>query len=169
MILKDEENTMILHNIDPIYDSNSGVLILGSFPSPKSREQGFFYGHPRNRMWKVLASVFGEPFPETVDDRKSFLLRNRIAMWDVLSECEIKGASDVSIRSEKPNDLSRIFGAADIKAVFAAGSTAAKYYRKYDLGRYDVPFTALRSTSPANAAVSLEELIEEYRCIRFLQ
>lgn len=157
---------MIEHNIDPVYDEDSRVLVLGSFPSPKSREQGFFYGHPQNRMWRVLAAVFEEEVPVSVEERRAFLLRNRIAMWDVLSECEIEGASDTSIKSERPNDLSVILSAAAIKAIFITGGAATKFYKKYDEGKYAVPHFGLKSTSPANAAVKLPELIENYRRIR---
>lgn len=157
---------MIEHNIEPVYDKESRVLILGSFPSPKSRAQGFFYGHPQNRMWKVLSAVFEEEPPETTEEKKAFLHRNRIAMWDVLCSCEIKGASDGSIREEKPNCLAPIIETADIRAVFMTGGTAAKFYKKFDAGLYDIPYFQLKSTSPANAAVKLPELIENYKMIR---
>ena len=106
------------------------MLILGTIPSPKSREQGFYYGHPQNRFWKVLADVLGEEFPQTVEERKRFLKRNHIALWDVLESCEIKGASDVSIRNARPNDMNRILRAADIRAIFATGAKAAQPYEK---------------------------------------
>ena len=157
---------MTLHPIAPVYDENSEVLILGSFPSVKSREQGFFYGHPQNRFWKVTAAVFGERVPETVEEKKAFLLRNHIALWDVIGSCEIEGSADSSIRNVIPNDLSVILDAADIKGIFINGKTAYKYYRKYTekvIGREAV---YLPSTSPANAAWTLEKLIESWRCIR---
>ena len=108
----------LTHPIAPVYDARSRVLVLGSFPSPKSREQGFFYGHPQNRMWKVLARLFDEPVPVTVERRRDLLLRHGIAMWDVLASCTIEGASDSSIRNAAPNDLRPIFEVADIHAVF---------------------------------------------------
>ena len=113
------EAGLVTHEFDAFFDKDSRVLILGTIPSPKSREQGFYYGHPQNRFWKVLADVLGEEFPQTVEERKRFLKRNHIALWDVLESCEIKGASDVSIRNARPNDMNRILQAADIRAIFA--------------------------------------------------
>ncbi len=121
------EAGLVTHEFDAFFDKDSRVLILGTIPSPKSREQGFYYGHPQNRFWKVLADVLGEEFPQTVEERKRFLKRNHIALWDVLESCEIKGASDVSIRNARPNDMNRILQEADIRAIFAhrcKGSTA---------------------------------------------
>ena len=116
------EAGLVTHEFDAFFDKDSRVLILGTIPSPKSREQGFYYGHPQNRFWKVLADVLGEEFPQTVEERKRFLKRNHIALWDVLESCEIKGASDVSIRNARPNDMNRILQAADIRAIFATGA-----------------------------------------------
>lgn len=116
------EAGLVTHEFDAFFDKDSRVLILGTIPSPKSREQGFYYGHPQNRFWKVLADVLGEEFPQTVEERKRFLKRNHIALWDVLESCEIKGASDVSIRNARPNDMNRILRAADIRAIFATGA-----------------------------------------------
>ncbi len=143
---------MIVHPIPPVYDENSEVLILGSFPSVKSREQGFFYGHPQNRFWKVTAAVFGERVPETVEEKKAFLLRNHIALWDVIGSCEIEGSADSSIRNVIPNDLSVILDAADINGIFINGKTAYKYYRKYTEKATGREVVCLPSTSPANAA-----------------
>ncbi len=157
---------MIKHNIDPVYDKDSRVLILGSFPSPKSRERRFFYGHPQNRMWKVLAQVFDEQVPETNEERRDFLLQHHIAMWDVLSACEISGADDASIKNETPNDLSTILNDCSINAVFTAGSKAAQCYRKYDEKKYDIPHIRLPSTSPANAAASPDRLAAKYLIVR---
>ena len=157
---------MIVHPIPPVYDKDSEVLILGSFPSVKSREQGFFYGYPQNRFWKVTAAVFGERVPETVEEKKAFLLRNHIAIWDVIGSCEIEGSADSSIRNVIPNDLSVILDAAEIKGIFINGKTAYKYYRKYTekvIGREAV---CLPSTSPANAAWTLERLLESWKSIR---
>ena len=139
------------------------MLILGTIPSPKSREQGFYYGHPQNRFWKVLADVLGEKVvPQTVEERKKFLKRNRIALWDVLESCEIKGASDVSIRNARPNDMNRILQAADIRAIFVAGTKAAKLYKKLCLPTCGVEAIQLPSTSPANCGCSDEKLREAY-------
>ena len=124
------------HNLAPIYDENSKVLLLGSFPSPKSRGEGFYYAHPQNRMWRVLAKVFGEDVPQEINDKKALLLRNHVAMWDVLESCEIEGASDLSIKNGKPNDLAPIIAESKIQAIFIVGSKAMQYYKKYcrDLG-----------------------------------
>ena len=157
---------MIVHPIPPLYDDNSEVLILGSFPSVKSREQGFFYGHPQNRFWKVTAAVFGERIPETVEEKKAFLLRNHIALWDVIGSCEIEGSADSSIRNVIPNDLSVILETADIKGIFVNGKTAYKYYRKYTEKATGREAACLPSTSPANAAWTLERLLESWKSIR---
>ncbi len=160
------ERTQHTHEIEPVFDERSRILLLGTFPSPKSREVGFFYGHPHNRMWKVLAAVYGEDEPQTVEERRVFLLRNRIAMWDVLASCAIKGASDASIRDAVPNDLSRIFDVALIERIYATGAKAHELYRRYLEPVYGRECTRLPSTSPANAATSLEQLIEAYRMLR---
>ena len=138
------------HTIDPVFDERSRVLLLGSFPSPKSREVGFFYGHPQNRMWKVLAAV---------------TLRNRIAMWDVIASCRIEGASDASIREAVPNDLSRILDVAPIGAVFCTGAKAFQLYRRCQEAATGIPARKLPSTSGANAAWSFDRLVEAYRVV----
>lgn len=154
---------MQVHTIAPVYDGSSRVLLLGSFPSPKSREMAFFYGHPQNRMWKVLARVACEPtVPQTVAERKAFLLRNHIAMWDVLASCSIEGASDSSIRNCSPNDLSCIFETARIEKVFLTGSKAYDLFKRYLLSQYDCDCMRLPSTSAANAAMSLDDLAAAY-------
>ena len=154
---------MILHPIPPVFDENSRVLILGSFPSVKSREQGFFYGHPQNRFWKVTAALFAEDAPRSIEEKRSFLLRNRIAVWDVIGSCDIVGSSDASIRNVTANDLSVILNAADIRAIFVNGKTAYAYYQKYTEPKIGRPAICLPSTSPANAAWSVERLIEAWK------
>ena len=134
-------------------------------PSPKSRELGFYYSHPRNRFWPVLAKIFGEEIPGTPEEKKNFCLRHKIALWDVLKECEIECASDSSIKNAVPNDISIILNSADIKAVFTTGTTAAKLYKKFIEPETKIPVIALPSTSPANAKVKFEELCEEYKII----
>lgn len=151
----------LTHTIEPVYNSRSRILILGSFPSPKSREVGFYYGHPQNRFWRVLSAVLCEHCPETVIEKREMLLRHRIALWDVLHSCEITGASDSTIKNPVPNDFIRIFDAADIRAVFTTGKTAGKLYERFS-GRKSI---VLPSPSPANCAVKFEELIEAYRSI----
>ena len=155
----------ILHSIAPVYSQSSRILILGSCPSVRSREVGFFYGHPQNRFWRVLSSLFGEAVGQTVDEKKSFLLTHGIALWDVIASCEIDGSSDASIRNAVPNDLSRILDTAPVCAVFTNGATAHRLYRKYLYHCTGISATCLPSTSPANAAWSQERLIEAWRVI----
>ena len=157
------EYQKLSHTFEPVWNENSTVLILGSFPSVKSREEGFYYGHPRNRFWKVLAAVKGEDEPTSIDGKKEFLLRNRIAVWDVIASCEIKGSSDSSIRNVIVNDFSEILEKSKVSRIFANGKTTQRLYKKYVLPDTEMPITALPSTSPANAAFSLEKLIDCYR------
>lgn len=151
------------HNIPPLYDAHSRVLILGSFPSVRSRQAAFFYAHPQNRFWPTLARVLGEETPQTVEEKRSLALRHGIALWDAVGACEIVGSSDASITNVVPNDLSRILDAAPIGAIFCNGGTAFSCYNKYcraDTGRDAVK---LPSTSPANAQWSAEKLCEVWR------
>lgn len=153
---------MVEHPIKPVYDNNSKILILGSFPSVKSRESNFFYGHPQNRFWKVLARVFHEAVPLTVEEKREFLLRNNVAVWDVIKSCDIVGSSDSSIKNVVPNDLREILSVAEIKQIFVNGKTAEQYYKKYiekEIGRKAI---CLPSTSPANAAWNVERLVAEW-------
>ena len=154
--------TTVTHEIQPVFDSRSRVLLLGTMPSPASREQGFYYGHPQNRFWRMLAAIFDEPLPRTIEEKRDMLLRHHIALWDVLASCEIEGASDASIRDAQPNDLARIFDAADIRAVFATGTKAGELYRKLIEPTLGVPCTTLPSTSPANAKMKLADLVGAY-------
>ncbi len=155
----------VQHPISPVFSGNSKILILGSFPSVKSREQGFFYGHPQNRFWMVLSAVFKEKTPLTVQEKREFLLRNGIAVWDVIASCQITGSADSSIHQVIPNDLSRIFSVADIRAVFVNGKTAEKYFKKYQEQQTGRKAVCLPSTSPANAAYSLQRLVKEWEKI----
>ena len=159
---------MTLHPIPPVFDKTSEVLILGSFPSVKSREEGFFYGHPQNRFWRVIASIFNEKVPATVEEKKAFLLRNHIALWDVISSCDIEGSSDATIRNVTANDINIILRDADIRTIYVNGKTAYKYYQKYTQPVINREALCLPSTSPANAAWSMERLIEAWKCIRML-
>ena len=156
---------MLIHPIDPVYDAGSRVLLLGSFPSPKSREMGFPYGHPQNRFWPVLAALWGEPVPEGADERRAFALRHHIALWDVLHACEIAGASDASIQHPIPNDIRPILAAAPIHNIYTTGSTSHKLYKKYIEPVCGRPAIPLPSTSPANARMRLPALIAAYRVI----
>ena len=155
----------IIHSIEPVFDAESRVLILGTMPSPKSREVQFYYGHPQNRFWRVLAAVLGEEVPQSVPEKKAMLLRHRIALWDVLAECEITGASDSSIRNPVANDLSVILGHAPVQAVFTTGATAWKLYTRLQKPHTGIEAVRLPSTSPANCAVKMEALTEAYKAI----
>jgi len=157
--------TRIVHPIPPVYDKESRILILGSFPSVKSREGAFFYHHPQNRFWKVISALYREPLPNTVEDKKRLLLQHRIALWDVIESCEIVGSSDSSIRNVVPNDISAILRTADIQRIIANGGTAYTLYMKYIYPKTNREIIKLPSTSPANAAFSLERLLEEWSCI----
>ncbi len=153
------------HPIPPIFGNESNTLILGSFPSVKSREAGFFYGHPQNRFWRVLAEIFNTEIPKNVEQKKALVLSGKLALWDVIASCEIVGSSDTSISSAVPNDLSVITEHCDIKRIFVNGKTAEKYYNKYQLEKTGIPCTALPSTSPANAAYNLQKLCECWKII----
>lgn len=153
---------MIEHPIPPVYNEHSSVLILGSFPSVKSREMGFFYGHPQNRFWKVLSAIFREEVPVGVDERRNFLLRNKVAVWDVIGSCDIVGSSDSSIKNVVVNDLSVLLETADIHQIFVNGRTAEKMFNKYLKPQIKRSAICLPSTSPANAAWSLERLTEAW-------
>ncbi len=156
----------VVHPIAPVFDEGSRVLILGSFPSVKSREEGFFYGHPQNRFWRVLAAVFDARVPETAEEKRAFLLAHHIALWDVIASCEITGSSDASIRNAVPNDLSRLLAGAPIARIYVNGKTAERYYRRYQLPVTKREAVTLPSTSPANAAWSLERLVGAWRVIK---
>lgn len=155
-----------VHEFPPVFDSCSQILILGSFPSVKSREQHFYYGHPQNRFWKVLSSVLKEPLPNTIEEKKSMLLTHHIAIWDVIAECEIVGSSDSSIKNVVINDFAQILNQADIAMIYANGNTAGKIYNRYAKSVTKREITILPSTSPANAAWTLERLTESYEQIK---
>jgi len=156
------EFSHISHEIEPIFSKDSRILILGTIPSPKSREQGFYYGHPQNRFWSVLSAVLNFSSPQSIDEKKQLLLSNHIALWDVLKSCEISGAADSSIKNAVPNDFDRIFNSSEIKQVFTTGQTAAKLYQKFT-GKECI---CLPSPSPANCRISFEELVESYKQIK---
>ena len=143
--------TFVTHEFPALFDEKSEVLLLGSIPSPKSREQGFYYGHPQNRFWKVLASVLNEPTPETIDEKKAMLLEHHIALWDVLDSCTIIGASDTSIEDVVPNDIASLIAKTKIKRIFCTGATAHKLYEKYCEKATGIKAVKLPSTSPPTA------------------
>ena len=153
----------MIHPIEPVFDSNSKILILGSFPSVASRENMFFYGHPQNRFWRVLAAVFGCVVPESIEEKKHMLLSNRVALWDVAASCQIVGASDSSIKDVVPNDLGIILNSAPIEHIFTNGGTAHRLYKKHCLVKCGIEDVCLPSTSPANARFSLDMLVAEWK------
>lgn len=159
------ERKALIHPIQPTYETNSRILILGSFPSPKSRESGYFYGHPQNRFWKVVAALYQEDVPATVEEKHALLVRNHIAVWDVIQSCTITGASDSSISDVVVNDLRPILETADIRQIFVNGKTAYKHYQKYTQPTIQREAICLPSTSPANAAWSLDKLLDAWRII----
>ena len=154
--------TRVKHTFEPVYDENSRILILGSFPSVKSREENFYYGHPQNRFWKLIARLSGEPVPETIEEKKAMLLSHGIALWDVVSECDIRGSSDLSICNVIPADINRVLRSADIRLIVANGSTAFKLYEKYCEEHTGREAVKCPSTSPANAVFTLERLAESW-------
>lgn len=155
-----------VHPIPPLCNHHSKILILGSFPSVKSRESGFFYGHPQNRFWQVTAGVFEETVPQSVEEKKAFLLRQGIALWDVISSCNIEGSSDSSITDVVPNDLGVILDHCDIRQLFVNGKTAEKLYHKQIQWKTNRSAICLPSTSPANAAWSVERLVAAWSVVK---
>lgn len=155
----------IEHTFEPVFDSRSRILILGTFPSVKSRENNFYYGHPQNRFWRVMAAVLSCPLPVTVQEKKEMLLEHKIALWDVVQSCEIEGSSDASIRNVVPNRLETVTQSAPIERIYANGNTAGKLYAKYCRDSLNTDITILPSTSPANAAFGLERLIAAWRTV----
>lgn len=153
------------HEFPPVFNSNSRVLILGSFPSVKSREQNFYYGHPQNRFWRLLALICNENIPTTIEEKKALCLSHGIALWDVIESCEIEGSSDSSIKNARVNDLSVILDSCDIKQIFVNGGTAYKLFVKYQQKATGITALKLPSTSPANAAWSFERLYGDWRVI----
>ncbi|MCR2032182.1 DNA-deoxyinosine glycosylase [Anaerofustis stercorihominis] len=156
---------MEYHNIKPVYDKNSKILILGSFPSVKSREAQFFYGHPQNRFWKVISSITDTKLPGTIEDKRKMLINNNIAVWDVVASCDIEGSSDSSIKNVVVNDLSEILKETNIKTIFLNGGTAYNLFKKYNKD-LNMNIIKLPSTSPANARYSIEMLINDWNIIK---
>lgn len=155
----------IVHSFEPVYDKDSEILILGTLPSVKSRENNFYYGHKQNRFWKVLATLLKEPVPDTIEEKKAMLLTHRIAMWDVIQSCDIKGSSDSSIKNVQPTDIGMILEKTNITRIYANGNKAGQLYKRYQFPVTGIEAMVLPSTSPANAAWSLERLCEAWRVI----
>lgn len=156
----------IIHPFPPVYDSNSKVLVLGTFPSVKSREGEFYYHHPHNRFWKVISMVYGEVIPTTIEEKNRMLLKNRIAIWDVIKSCEITGSSDSSIKNVVANDIGALLLQAGIIWIYANGGTAYRLYKRHVFPQTGRDLIQLPSTSPANAGFSLDELVKHWRCIK---
>ena len=156
----------VIHPIPPLYSERSHTLILGSFPSVKSREGEFFYHHPQNRFWRVLAAVLEEPAPNTIEEKRALILRHDLALWDVIGQCTITGSDDASIRDVVANDLSPILSAAPVTRIFCNGKTAHKLYVKHLQEKTGIEAMCLPSTSPANAQWKLERLIDAWQTMR---
>ena len=154
--------THVTHGFPPLWDAECRTLILGSMPSPKSREQGFYYGHPQNRFWKVLSAVYGEAEPQTIEEKSRLALSHGIALWDALVECDILGASDSSIKNPVAADIPWLLARTKTERIFTTGAAAHRYYCRYNLPRTGIEAVRLPSTSPANCALSLEKLVEIY-------
>jgi len=154
------------HSFEPVYDTNSKVLILGTFPSVKSREQNFYYGHPQNRFWKVIATLTNTPLPISIEEKKAMLLHHGIALWDVIESCDIIGSSDSSIKNVIPMDFSTILLHSNITHIYANGATAFKLFQKYCETDTGINIIKLPSTSPANATFSLEKLLHEWSILK---
>ena len=153
------------HPFEPLFNENSHVLILGSFPSVKSREKNFFYGHPQNRFWKVIAAVFDQPVPQNIEEKKQLILTNGLALWDSIASCEITGSSDASIRNARANDIDIILGNSSIERIYCNGRKSHELYCRYIEAQTGREAICLPSTSPANAQWSLERLIEAWSVI----
>lgn len=158
------EYEQVVHPFPPFYRADSEILILGSLPSVKSREQGFYYGHPRNRFWRMFLRIFGEERTlENIEEKKRFLAKHRLALYDVIYSCEIRGSSDSSIRNVIPADIREIMQSSQVSRILLNGKTAAGLFRKYQGGEYQDIMWELPSTSPANAAMSLDALVERWQ------
>lgn len=157
-----EEYRTIKHTFEPVWDARSEILILGTFPSVKSRENHFYYGHPQNRFWRLLAGIYNEPVPESVAGKKALILRHRLAVWDVIDQCDIIGSSDSSIRNVAASDIAGLLAVSNIKKIIANGAKAYELYNRCQLAKTGIEAQKLPSTSPANAAWSLERLKEAW-------
>lgn len=156
----------LMHPVSPVFNKESQILILGTFPSVKSREGEFFYHHPQNRFWRVISAICNEKLPETIAEKKQLLIRNKIALWDVVYSCEVIGSADSSIRNVVANDISPILEQADIQRIYANGGTAFRLYNRHIYKHIGREIILLPSTSPANASFSLERLIDIWGAIK---
>ena len=157
-----QKYTHVVHPFGPLYNKDSRILILGSIPSPASREVGFYYGHPQNRFWKMLAEVYGMPLPESIEEKRALVLANGLALWDSIAECDIIGASDSSVKNAVPTKIPELLEETKVERILCNGALSKKIYDKYQLERTGMPAQKMPSTSPANAAWSLVRLVEEW-------
>lgn len=164
--MKKKEQETVYHTFPPFYQTDSKILILGTIPSVKSRKYGFYYMHPQNRFWKVLSMVLEEPYPMSKEKKEQLLIKHKIALWDVLASCEISGSSDASIQKEVPNDINWLLERTQIERIYTTGKKAYQLYQKYCYDKTKIPAIPLASTSPANCAFKLEDLLIEYRKLK---
>ena len=162
MSMQKQNYQHVVHTFGPLYNEGSKILILGSIPSPASREAGFYYGHPRNRFWQMLAELYGMPLPESIEEKKALVLSHGLALWDVIEECDIIGASDSSVKNVVPTDIPVLLAETKVERILCNGALSKKIYDKYQLERIGIPAIRMPSTSPANAAWSVERLVEEW-------
>lgn len=160
------ETETVVHPLEPILPAGARILILGSLPSPKSREAGMYYANPQNRFWPVMAGLWGEDVPLSNDERIAFCSRHHIALWDVIHRCRIQGASDASITDVVPNDIAGLLRGTSMHTIFTTGTRAHALYRRYVEGETGIPAVALPSTSPANARMRLPDLLSAYAPVR---
>jgi len=160
--MRNQNYQHVVHTFGPVYNEDSRILILGSVPSPASREAGFYYGHPRNRFWQMLAGLYGVPLPESIEEKKALVLSQGLALWDAIEECDIIGASDSSVKNAVPTDIPAVLQQTRIRKILCNGALSGKIYDQYQLPRTGIPALKMPSTSPANAAWSLERLKETW-------
>lgn len=164
--MKTSKSKKVKHELEPIYHENSKILILGSLPSVKSRQENFYYAHPQNRFWKILSKVYEEKTPQTIEEKKIFLEKHNIALWDVIKSCNITGSSDASIRNVTPNNIQKILKKTQIKKIYTTGKTAYHLYYKYIYEKTKIEAIYLPSSSPANASIPYQKIIDEYKKIK---
>ena len=153
------------HTFEPFYNKDSEILILGTMPSKRSRELNFYYMHPQNRFWPVLARVYNEPIGDSIESKKEFLTKHKIALWDTLESCDILGSSDSSIKNVKPNNINKIIKDSNIKYIYTTGQKAYHFYNKYILPKTKKEAILLYSPSPANCAIPFNKMVENYQVI----
>ena len=155
----------VYHTFPPFYQADSEILILGTMPSPKSRERGFYYMHSQNRFWRVLEEVYHEKIGDSIDDKKKFLIKHKIALWDTCASCDIDKAQDNSIKNVKVNDINKIIKNSNIKYIYTTGKKSYELYNKYILEKTKIPAIYLYSSSPTNCAISFIKMVENYQVI----